>query len=242
MTINNFTTNLYSIQQFVNILLINQITQISFFSFISAFVGGIFTSISPCVLSSIPIAALYINRKTNKIYNTSILISGLCSSLLGIGVFSILLKPYASIILEKIPFIWPILITSVGMSLLGITATNPFTGNINNKSTQKHKDSTLNTYLLGLGLGITISPCSTPITITLIAWINTTQNYTIGLSLLLIYTIGYILPLLISIVSLNTFGIINKLSQNSSIIMNTLGCMTITVGSYSLCKELFGFL
>nr|YP_009314635.1 Thiol:disulfi de interchange protein [Neoizziella asiatica]SCW23090.1 Thiol:disulfi de interchange protein [Neoizziella asiatica] len=236
---NNFTLNLFSIQQSINNILIEQITTSSGLSFVGAFLGGLFTSIGPCVLGSIPIATLYINQRSKKVYNTVILTGGIATSLLSIGAISIFIKQYTWSFIRTIPLLWPILLTIIGLNLLDIM---PFT--LFNTSKHDWHDTNKNnnifyTYFLGFALGITISPCSTPITITILAWITTTQQYINGLYLLLMYTVGYITPLILSILSLNNFQRINILSKKSYIITNVLGFTTISIGSYSLFKELF---
>nr|YP_009315046.1 Thiol:disulfi de interchange protein [Titanophycus setchellii]SCW23501.1 Thiol:disulfi de interchange protein [Titanophycus setchellii] len=234
----NFITIIFSAQQFINDILINTINKPSGISFVAAFMGGLFTSISPCVLSSIPIATLYINQRQNKILSTAALCSGLITSLLSIGLISIFIKQYAWSILGKIPLLWPLLITLIGLNLLEIMPIGIFeTDNSQWHHTQKSQRGLITTYLFGIALGVTISPCSTPITITLISWISITQKYVIGIYLLMIYIIGYITPLLISIISFNNFSIISKISKKSYIIVNILGFSSISIGSYSLLKE-----
>nr|YP_009315657.1 Thiol:disulfi de interchange protein [Trichogloeopsis pedicellata]SCW24315.1 Thiol:disulfi de interchange protein [Trichogloeopsis pedicellata] len=230
--------NLYTIQQYINQILVSQLSTISLVSLITTFTGGVFTSISPCVISSIPFAVLYINRTHHKTPETLTLITGICSSLFTIGLITLTLKKYSWIILGTTPFFWPLVVIILGLSLLEII---PITKNIETMNLTynqaKKQFSFIQTYAIGVSLGITISPCSTPITITIFGWISTTQQYITGLILLLVYVLGYITPILISILSFNNFNILNLLSKNSYIIMNVLGSITITSGSYSLFKE-----
>ncbi len=234
----NFTTNLFFAQQLINNMLIGQITTSSSFSFIAAFIGGLFTSISPCVLSSIPIATLYIHQRSNKISNTTTLIGGITTSLLSIGLISIFIKKYTWSFIGAIPLLWPLLLTIIGLNLLELVPLNLFKNPTNYLQDTHKYNEIINTYFLGIALGITISPCSTPITITILAWISITQKYINGLYLLFMYTLGYIMPLLLSIISLNNFQIVTTVSQKSYIITNILGFTTISIGSYSLFKEL----
>nr|YP_009313817.1 Thiol:disulfi de interchange protein [Hommersandiophycus borowitzkae]SCW22071.1 Thiol:disulfi de interchange protein [Hommersandiophycus borowitzkae] len=236
---NYFDLNIYSIQQNINWFLIKQVNHLSLTNLLITFTGGIFTSISPCVLSSIPVATLYINTTKHKIYNTLILIAGISSAILSIGTITILLKRYSWQIFGAVPFLWPMTIIIIGLSLLEIIS-------INNIDLTKHKqfgyqDSFLQTYIIGIGLGLSISPCSTPITMTLIAWINTTEKYVQGFILLLLYVVGYITPIIISIISLKNLEKLIYLSKKSYIIINILGCITVTSGSYYLFKEILIF-
>ena len=235
---NSFTVNLFLVQQNINTILINKLSHISTLSFLTAFIGGIFTSISPCVVSSIPIAVVYLNQKKRKLYHILVLFTGICTSFLGAGIISLFIKQYTWIFLEKIPFLWSIFLIVIGLSVLNIIPTNILLFNTTKFTIkQKNQIHLFDSYLLGIVLGITISPCSTPITITLLAWILSTQNYIEGFYLLFAYTIGYIMPLIVLIISFNNLQTINIMSKKSYIITNMIGCMTLTIGSYSLFKE-----
>nr|YP_009314224.1 Thiol:disulfi de interchange protein [Liagora harveyana]SCW22478.1 Thiol:disulfi de interchange protein [Liagora harveyana] len=236
---NYLVFNLFSIQQNINTLLIQKLSSLSAFSFITALIGGIFTSISPCVVSSIPVATVYLNQKRNKLYHTFTLFAGISTSLIGIGLLSIFIKKYTWAFLGTIPFLWPILFITMGLIVLNIIPGNlPLINENRLTTTQTSKINIIDSYLLGILLGVTMSPCSTPITITLFAWITSTQKYIEGFYLLCTYTIGYILPLLILIISFNNLKIINLMSKKSYIVTNIIGCMTLTTGSYSLFREL----
>jgi cytochrome c-type biogenesis protein len=52
-------------------------------------------------------------------------------------------------------------------------------------------------FLIGLTFGLVASPCSTPVLATLLAWISSTQNPWLGGGLLLSYTSGYVLPIIV---------------------------------------------
>ncbi|KAK2649116.1 hypothetical protein Ddye_016605 [Dipteronia dyeriana] len=53
-------------------------------------------------------------------------------------------------------------------------------------------------YLAGLTLVLAASPCSTPVLATLLGYVATSKDPEIGGSLLLIYTTGYVAPLLLA--------------------------------------------
>nr|SCW22889.1 Thiol:disulfi de interchange protein [Nemalion sp. H.1444] len=240
MILNQLQTTLYSIQQHVITILINQTNNITLISVITAFGGGLITSVSPCVVYSIPFVAVYVNRHTKKRINLVFLISGICTSLLIIAMSSIIVKRSYWNLFNKVPFLWPIVIIILGLSLLNLIKINLFTSEKGVKLTKVDtSNSFIATYCVGFSLGITISPCSTPITVGLLAWINSTQNYFVGSLLLLIYLLGYATPLIMTSLSLTNINQLMRLSRTSTKVIPIAGCTTIIVGSFSLFKEIF---
>nr|YP_009313613.1 Thiol:disulfi de interchange protein [Helminthocladia australis]SCW21867.1 Thiol:disulfi de interchange protein [Helminthocladia australis] len=243
MYIETFSINLYSLQQYINEVFISQINNKSLTSLLTAFIGGIFTSISPCVLSSLPVTTLYVNNTNNKITSTVTIVAGISTSLLCIGIASTVIKKQYWHIAGTIPWISPILIIIVGMSLLDVIPIGYLGQGVNAGYLQNNRiNSWQKTYFIGLVMGLAMSPCSTPITITLLAWINTTKQYSTGIYLLLTYIIGYITPLIISIISFDSFAKIKLLSKYSSSSIYLIGCIIIATGSFSLFKEIFKLL
>lgn len=53
-------------------------------------------------------------------------------------------------------------------------------------------------YLAGLAFALLASPCSTPVLATLLAWVSATRDPVQGGGLLLAYTSGYVMPLLVA--------------------------------------------
>lgn len=53
-------------------------------------------------------------------------------------------------------------------------------------------------YLAGLAFALAASPCSTPVLATLLAWVSSTEDPAQGAALLLVYTSGYVAPLLLA--------------------------------------------
>nr|YP_010873082.1 Thiol:disulfi de interchange protein [Nemalion vermiculare]WGV34367.1 Thiol:disulfi de interchange protein [Nemalion vermiculare] len=240
MLSNQLPTILYTVQQYITTVLISQTNNITLLSILTAFISGLVTSASPCVVYSIPFMAIYVNRHRKKRINLIFLISGICTSLLLIAVSSVILKKNYWNLFSKVPLLWPITIIILGFSLLNLIKLN-FLRNKKDVQLPKYliKNSFVATYWVGFSLGITISPCSTPITIALIAWINTTQNYFVGLVLLLIYLLGYVTPLIMTSLSLTNVDQLMKLSNRSIKVVPIIGCITITIGSFSLFKEIF---
>jgi cytochrome c-type biogenesis protein len=93
-------------------------------------------------------------------------------------------------------------------------------------------------YLIGLTFGLVASPCSTPVLATLLAWVATTQNMILGGGLLLSYTAGYVMPLILA----GTFtAAIKKLLQFrrwSGWITPASGALLVGFGVFSLLSRI----
>lgn len=62
----SFSNQLYYLQQFANELVNNQLHQVSIFSFLIIFVTGLITSLTPCMLSMLPLTIAYIGGYETK--------------------------------------------------------------------------------------------------------------------------------------------------------------------------------
>nr|YP_009314429.1 Thiol:disulfi de interchange protein [Liagoropsis maxima]SCW22683.1 Thiol:disulfi de interchange protein [Liagoropsis maxima] len=236
---NQLNLIMYSVQQYTNTIFVQQVNQLTPISCITAFFGGTITSISPCVVSCIPIASMYINNNENKTNNTLCLLSGIGTSLSFIGISTIWLKKSYWYFFNAVPFIWPIIVIGLGLSLLKIINLNLLITSPNfNRKLSFNINSFIKTYILGCSLGLTISPCSTPLIITLISWINATENYIQGICLLFIYILGYIAPITICIISIDSIKQINQLGSTSDKLIPWIGSITLATGTFSLVKEI----
>nr|YP_010338534.1 cytochrome c biogenesis protein transmembrane region [Rhodaphanes brevistipitata]UNJ18484.1 cytochrome c biogenesis protein transmembrane region [Rhodaphanes brevistipitata] len=85
-------------------------------------------------------------------------------------------------------------------------------------------------YFSGVGLGLTISSCSTPILFTLLNWLNSQQNILQEMLYGWVYSIGYSFPiLLVTIVFKNLLQIFNN-----NIISSLFGISLIGISVYSM--------
>ena len=94
-------------------------------------------------------------------------------------------------------------------------------------------------YLSGIGIGLAISSCSTPIFITLLVWINSNQKPLIGFIFIIIYSIGYIAPIIMGSIFSSKF-----LQIASNPLWNKLwapfsGTILLSAGTFSLFSTLF---
>ena len=240
MNISTIELYLYNLQQITNNFLIDQLNNVTFISFFTILIGGILTSFNPCMLSSIPIAIAYINKKSQRNLYSFVFLVGILSSIILISFLTFLAQTSFSLFLAPIPILKPLITILIGLSLLNLLNFS-FPSFV--KETQRNKSilSVFEMYIGGLSIGLNLSPCSTPILMTVIAWISSANQLLVGVILLSIYTVGYILPIIVSIISLNHFKRIRILSLSLSSIIPVAGCLITSIGSFSFCYILLTF-
>nr|UEQ12184.1 cytochrome c biogenesis protein transmembrane region [Batrachospermum sp.] len=235
------TLYIYEIQHNVNIYFIQQINNITFLSFLTIFTGGLLTSLSPCMASSIPLIISYVNTQKQFKSTKLILILGILTSMFTIGIIAIIIKNNLLIKLHYLSFIVTLLFIVIGLNLLKIISIDLSIFKLFSTNLKAINNLYL-TYILGIGIGLNISPCSTPILAVLIIWITNTKNMITGISLLLLYIIGYLTPIiacLISIPHFNKIKITDKVWYSLELIT---GALLISTGTFSLCNNIISIL
>ncbi|WP_066121636.1 cytochrome c biogenesis protein CcdA [Geminocystis sp. NIES-3709] len=198
----SLSTKLYYLQQLANELVANQLNHLSFFSVAIILFTGLITSLTPCMLSMLPLTIAYIGGYENKGKFSSFLQSiyfafGLATTLAILGIFAALFgKVYGQIGIGL-----PILVSSIaiimGLNLLDIIPLK-FPNWDTSNWIKDNLPNSLKSYLLGLTFGLIASPCSTPVLITLLAYIANSKNLVFGAILLVSYAIGYVFPLILA--------------------------------------------
>jgi cytochrome c-type biogenesis protein len=233
---------LYQLQQFANDLVLSQLTHLSFISILIIFVAGLLTSLTPCMLSMLPITMGYIGGYENKGKLQAFLQStwfslGLATTLALLG----LIASYFGKIYGQIGFGLPLFVSIVailmGLNLLEIIPLSfPTFGGF-----EWIKDDfppTLRSYLLGLTFGLVASPCSTPVLISLLGWVGIKGDFLFGGVLLLVYAIGYVLPLIITGVFVANIKEFLQIRQWTGWINPLSGTLLLGFGIFSLISRL----
>nr|CBX25275.1 hypothetical_protein [Oryza brachyantha] len=173
-----FGNLLYSAGQQANEVVQDQLSALSFTSLAVIFGAGLVTSLSPCILSVLPLTLGYIVVGNSVAFSlelaTTLAILGVAASFAG--------KAYGQVG-QGLPVAASGLAVIMGLNLLEVQA-----------------------YLAGLTFALAASPCSTPVLATLLGYVATSrvcitggsQDPIVGGSLLLTYTTGYVAPLLIA--------------------------------------------
>lgn len=235
-------TDLYKIEYLANSLVTNQLSHLSLISIGVIFIAGLFTSLTPCMLSMLPITIGYIGGYEAKsrwqATQQSIWFSlGLATTLAGLGIVAAGLgKVYGQIGLG-LPIIVSILAILMGLNLLeALPLQFPNWGGTDWISQELHPG--LRAYLLGLTFGLVASPCSTPVLASLLGWVATTHDLGLGGFLLLGYTAGYVTPLIVAGTFTASIKKILELRQWSGWINPFSGVLLISFGIFSLLTRI----
>ena len=203
---------------------------------IVAFLAGILTSFTPCSLTNIPLIIGYVGgigtNNTKKALKLSVVFS------LGMSITFTILGAIASLIgkiMQKGGSLWYIILgiimVMMALQTFGvITFIKP-----TNLQTKNTKKGYLGALLSGILGGIFSSPCSTPVLIALLAIIAKAGNVIWGIILLLLYSLGNSILVIIAGTSIGT---VQKISQNkqygkiSNILKYIMGTIILLIGFY----------
>jgi cytochrome c-type biogenesis protein len=235
-------TQLYHLEQFANRLVSLQLSHLSAVSLAIIFLAGLLTSLTPCMLSMLPITVGYIGGYEAKgrwqaAIQSSWFSLGLATTLAILGILAASLGRVYGQIGVGLPIVVSAIAIIMGLNLLEVLPLRfPSLG-----ATDWIKDdfpAGLRSYLLGLTFGLIASPCSTPVLATLLAWVAGTQNLVLGAGLLLAYTGGYVTPLIVAGTFTASIKKLLELRRWSSWINPASGVLLIGFGVFSLLSRL----
>ncbi|WP_035986295.1 cytochrome c biogenesis protein CcdA [Leptolyngbya sp. KIOST-1] len=233
---------LYDLAQWANQLVNDQLTHVSWVSLSVVGVAGLLTSLSPCLLSMLPIMVGYMggyasDRRGDTLLRSLAFALGLATTLallgLGAGLFGLVYGQVA----WGLPLIVSLVAIVMGLNLLGVVplalpaGAGPSFDSLN-------LPPWLRAYALGLTFGIVASPCSTPVLATLLAWISATQDPLLGSALLLAYATGYVAPLVLAGTFTASLRRLLALRQWSSWVTPASGALLLGFGVFSLLSRL----
>lgn len=174
------------------------VENISLLSFLIVYIGGVATSISPCMISMIPLMVGYIGG-----YGETSRLKGFAMSfsfVLGMSVTFAVLGVSAALlgrIFGQVGDAWLYIIAGVaivmGLQLLGVI-------NISFPTLKRMPvkgGGMVSSFLMGLLFGLVASPCATPVLAVIIAFVAAKGMAWYGGALLFVYGLGHGLPLLV---------------------------------------------
>ena len=231
-------THLYEVSQYANDLVAQQLTGISLLSLGIVWLAGLLTSLTPCMLSMLPIMVGYMGGyeakdRVQSISQAAWFALGLATMLAGLGLLAGVVGRVYGQIGIGLPIIVSVLAILMGLNLLeALPLPLPSSGDWDflNRGMPLFAKS----YLLGLAFGLVASPCSTPVLATLLAWISTTGDPVLGAALLLAYTVGYVFPLVLAGSFTATIKRLLELRRWSGWITPASGILLVGFGVFSL--------
>jgi cytochrome c-type biogenesis protein len=240
--IETLSTRLYELEQFANTLVATQLTHLSWISIGIIFSAGLLTSLTPCMLSMLPITIGYIGGYETKgrlqaATQSSWFALGLATTLAVLGILAASLGRVYGQIGVGLPIIVSIVAILMGLNLLeALPLQLPSFGGM--EWISKDLPEGVRSYLIGLTFGVVASPCSTPVLATLLAWVATTQDLILGGALLLSYTVGYVAPLILAGTFTASIKKILELRRWSGLITPLSGVLLVGFGVFSLLSRI----
>jgi len=236
------STRLYELEQFANNLVNTQLTHLSVISIGIIFLAGLLTSLTPCMLSMLPITIGYIGGYETKgrlqaAAQSTWFSLGLATTLAILGILAASLGKVYGQIGFGLPIIVSLIAIIMGLNLLeALPLQLPSFGGM--EWISKDLPEGVRSYLIGLTFGVVASPCSTPVLASLLAWIATTQDLILGGALLLSYTAGYVAPLILAGTFTASLKKILELRRWSGWITPLSGALLLGFGVFSLLSRI----
>ncbi len=235
-------TQLYELEQFANQLVSTQLTHLSWISIGVIFAAGLLTSLTPCMLSMLPITIGYIGGYQTKTRLQAAIAStwfslGLATTLAGLGILAALVGRVYGQVGIGLPIIVSIISILMGLNLLeALPIPLPSFGSLDGISQELPQG--VRSYLIGMTFGVVASPCSTPVLATLLAWVAAKQDLILGGVLLLSYTAGYVAPLILAGTFTASIKKLLELRQWSGWINPVSGALLVGFGVFSLLSRI----
>jgi len=193
---------LYELEQFADAMVTEQLGHLSALSLAIVFAAGLLTSLTPCMLSMLPITVGYIGGyqargRARAAVQSAWFALGLATTLAGLGAIAATAGKVYGQVGVGLPIVVSVLAIVMGLNLLEVLPLRfPSLGATD--WIAEDWPAGLRSYLLGLTFGLVASPCSTPVLASLLAWVASTQDLAVGAGLLLAYAIGYVAPLVVA--------------------------------------------
>jgi cytochrome c-type biogenesis protein len=237
----NLQTRLYELEQFASAIASNQLTHLSIISVGVIFIAGLLTSLTPCMLSMLPITIGYIGgyeakSRLQAAAQSTWFALGLATTLAGMGIIAAFVGKVYGQIGIGLPIIVSIIAILMGLNLLeALPLQFP---SLNDFEISKDLPQGVRAYSIGLTFGLVASPCSTPVLASLLGWVANTQDLILGAILLVSYTAGYVAPLILAGTFTASIKKILELRRWSGWINPVSGVLLIGFGVFSLLSRI----
>jgi cytochrome c-type biogenesis protein len=207
----------------------------------TVFLGGVFTSFTPCVYPMIPIIVGYIGGQTVStkkagFFLSLIYVMGLSFTYALLGAVSALTGRIFGQI-QNSP--WTYVVVGNIILLFGLAMLEVFTIPLPTFSLfgeAQNRGGILGAFGLGLASGFVAAPCTVPILGVLLAYVATQQSIFIGMSLLFTYALGMGTLLVLAGTFAGFFAHMPKSGRWMVVVQRLFGWFMIGLGEYFLIK------
>ena len=200
-----------------------------------AFWGGIVSVFSPCVFPLIPsfyAQLVAFNPKGKPLYlvlNTLLFILGFTLVFIFLGANASLIGRYIYNYLRLIQRIGGIFIIAFGLSMVGIIDVNILPKGKNNR--YKGPGGMLGSFMLGVVLGSGWLPCVGPVLSSILILSTNTATVTDGVVLLGFYSMGFAIPIAISMLLLGRLVSLKVLNKYLPFLYKASGIILVIIGT-----------
>jgi len=218
------------------------IKDITLFSYLLIFLGGVLTSFTPCVYPLIPVTIGYIGANSAGTKARAFLLS--LSYVLGIATVYSFLGTIAALSGKIFGEIsanpWTYLVVGnifllLGLSMMGLF-TFPLPGFLRSGGNVSTKKGILGAFAVGIAAGFVIGPCTAPILGAVLTYVGSRQNILLGVSLLFTYAFGMGLLLLLVGTFTGLAASLPKSGRWLNIIKKIFGLILIACAEYFIIR------
>lgn len=221
--------------------------------YITAFLGGILSFLSPCVLPLIPSYVSFITgisfddfktgdkariRKLT-IINSSAFILGFSTVFIILGVSSSYVGKLFAVYYDHIRIVGGIIVIVLGLYVMGVLKLD-FLASEKRVHLKSKPRGYFGSYIVGLTFGAGWTPCIGPILGSILLIASTTGSAWQGFILLLIYSMGLAIPFMATSLAINTFlSHFRAIQKYMKVIMVISGLLLIGFGVILLTDKVY---
>lgn len=207
------------------------------------FLSGIFTSLTPCLLSVIPLSIAYINSNNYRSHKNFFILGLNTSFIIICIIFNFLISNQINFI-NIIPLVSSFILMLFSLSILqvfdfsGFKKIKNFIQNSCSFQFLRNNNSMKN-YVVGLLIGSSSLPCSSSIVFLVNFWLSYALNYYISLIYFIVYILGYLISMFLI---LNIFFKYLKISffiKSWDIILPISGSLMFSISLFNILKQIF---
>jgi cytochrome c-type biogenesis protein len=225
-------------------------------SYLGAFLGGVLSFLSPCVLPLIPSYVSYITgisfedfKEIDKSHhkhirlvtflNSSAFVMGFSTVFILLGISSSYIGKYMAFYYDQIRIIGGTIIIIFGLYIMGVIKLKFLSSD--HRVHLKHKPrGYIGSYIIGLTFGAGWTPCIGPILGSILLVAGTSGSVMYGFKLLVVYALGLAIPFLITSLAMSTFiAHFTAIQKYMRVIMILSGLLLIAFGIILLADKVY---